>query len=116
MKLKTFLIISVTAATLQFASTGFAQAPDAQGYGGNGKHGRHGKHAQFLANLSVEERAKLRAAHQKAMTDPALQAAKDRARQARRELRDLRRAAMLRADPSIQPILDKIPAHADRDS
>ncbi len=116
MKLKTLLIISAAAATLQFASTGFAQVPDAQGHDWNGKHGRHGEHAQFLANLSVEERAKLRAAHQKAMADPALQAAKDRMRQARRELRDSRRAAMLRADPSIQPILDKIPARSERDS
>ena len=113
MKLKTLLIISAAAVTLQFAATGFAQSPDAQGYG---RHGRHGRHARFLANLSVEERAKLRAAHEKAMADPAVQAAKDRARQARRELRDLRRAAMLRADPSIQPILDKIPARPSRDS
>lgn len=69
-----------------------------------------------MANLSVEERAKLREAHQKAMADPALQAAKDRARQARRELRDARRAAMLRVDPTIQPILDKMPARQGRDS
>ena len=97
----------------------FAQAPDAQGHDGKGRHGRHGQHGergQFLANLSVEERAQLRAARQKAMADPALQAAKDRMRQARRELRDSRRAAMLRADPSIQPILDKIPARSEHDS
>ncbi len=114
MKLTTLLIIS--AATLQFASTGFAQDQDAQGPGWHGKHGRHGEHGRFLANLSVEERAKLRAAQQKAMADPALQAAKDRMRQARREFRDSRRAAMLRADPSIQPILDKIPARSEHDS
>lgn len=113
MKLKTLLIIPAVAAALQFAPAGFAQAPDAQD---NGRHGRHGRHEKFMANLSVEERAQLRAAHQKAMADPAVQAAKDRARQARRELRDLKRAAMLRADPSIQPILDKMPARSARDS
>jgi len=113
MKLKTFLIISAAAATFQFASPGFAQAPDGQGYG---RHGRHGGHARLLANLSVDERTKLRAAHQQAMADPAVQAAKDRARQARRDLRDLKRAAMLRADPSIQPILDKMPTRGGRDS
>src|SRR6476661_7872303 len=105
MKLKTFLIISVSAATISFAPSGFAHAPDEQGW----RHRRHGRHAEFLANLSSDERAKLQAAHQKAMADPALQAAKDRARQARQELREARRAAMLRADPTIQPILDKIP-------
>lgn len=110
MKLKTLLIISSVAAALQFAPAGFAQAPDAQ------DHGRRGRHARLMANLSLEERAKLRAAHQKAMADPAVQAAKDRARQARREFRDMRRATMLRADPSIQPILDKMPARPARDS
>jgi len=110
MKLKTFLIISAIAATMSVAPFVSAETPDEQGYGW------HGRHGQFLANLSSDERAKLRAAHQKAMADPALQAAKDRARQARQELREARRAAMLRADPTIQPILDKIPARPERGS
>jgi tripartite-type tricarboxylate transporter receptor subunit TctC len=113
MKLKTFLIISAIAATMSVAPFVSAETPDEQGYGW---HGRHGRHGQFLANLSSDERAKLRAAHQKAMADPALQAAKDRARQARQELREARRAAMLRADPTIQPILDKISARPERGS
>jgi hypothetical protein len=68
------------------------------------------------ANLSEEDRARLRAAHQKAMADPAVRAAQERLRQARREFRELMRPAMLRADPSIQQILDKMrPERPDRD-
>ena len=68
------------------------------------------------ANLNEEERARLKAAHQKAMADPAVQAARDRLRQARREFREVMRPAMLKADPSIQPILDKVrPERPDKD-
>jgi hypothetical protein len=110
MKTRTFLFIATVAAVLPFASPASAQsqaAPDGS---------RHARHERFLASLSPDERAKLRAAHQKAMADPAVQAAKDRARQARREFRDLKRQTMLRADPTIQPILDKLPNRAGRDS
>jgi hypothetical protein len=62
------------------------------------------------ANLTEEERSKLKAAHQKAMEDPAVRAAHDRLKQARREFREVMRPAMLRADPSVQPILDKMRA------
>jgi hypothetical protein len=44
------------------------------------------------------------------MTDPAVQAAREKLRQARREFRDIMRPALLKADPSIQPILDKLKA------
>ena len=59
-------------------------------------------------SLNEEERGRLRTAHQKAMADPAVQAARDRFRQARREFREILRPALLKADPSIQPILDKL--------
>ncbi|MGZ4983030.1 MAG: hypothetical protein ACXV9Q_02950 [Chthoniobacterales bacterium] len=110
MKTKMFLTIFAAAAALQFAPPASAQSPDDQG------GWRRGRRAHFLASLSVDERAKLQAARQKALTDPAVQAAKDRARQAVKEFRDLRRAAMLRADPSIQPILDKMPQRGQRNS
>jgi hypothetical protein len=108
MKAKAFLIASVAAAALQFAPFSSAQSPDGEGFGG------HRRHARFLAGLSADERTKLRAAHQQAMADPAVQAAKDRQRQAAREFRELKRARMLQADPSIQPILDKLPARGPR--
>jgi hypothetical protein len=110
MKTKTFFIIATLAAALQFAPTVSAQSTDAH------ERGRHGRHARLLANLSPDERVKLRAAHQKAMADPAVQAAKDRRRQAAKDFREAKRAAMLRVDPTIQPILDKLPNRAGRDS
>ena len=111
MKTKSFLIISTLAAALQFAPLSFAQTPDGQDYG---PHRRHGRHSHFLANLTTAERAQLHAAREKAMADPAVQAAKDRKRQAAREFRQLQRERMLQADPTIQPILDKIPTRKHR--
>ncbi|MDQ6939507.1 MAG: hypothetical protein M3119_05045 [Verrucomicrobiota bacterium] len=104
MKTKLCLTIFAAAAALQLAPLTFAQAKDDQA-----GWQRHGRRAHLLANLSADERVKLRAANQKAMADPAVQAAKERARQARKDFRSLKRAALLRADPSLQPILDKIP-------
>jgi len=43
------------------------------------------------------------------MQDPAIKAAHDKLQQAHKEFRDAVRAAMLKADPTIQPILDKMP-------
>lgn len=111
MKTKLFLAIFIAAAALQLAPDASAQNPDHQERWQRGRHGR------FLSSLSEDERMKLRTAHQKAMADPAVQAAKDRRRQAAKDFRDLKRAAMLRADPTIQPILDKMPARGGhRDS
>ena len=67
------------------------------------------RHARW-ARLTEEERTKLKAAHQKAMADPAVWAARDRLRKARREFREVLRPALLKADPSIQPILEKMRA------
>jgi hypothetical protein len=66
-----------------------------------------GGHRQpaYLANLSPAERKELRAAKMKAKQDPSYQAAKTQMRQAREAMR----AALLKADPAIQPILNKIP-------
>jgi hypothetical protein len=108
MQTKTFLIVSTIAAALQCAPTTFAQDSDAQEFG------KRGRHARFLADLSVEERAKLRTAHHAAMADPAVQAAKDRQRAAAREFRELKHARMLQADPTIQPILEKMRARGRR--
>ena len=68
-----------------------------------------------LANLTEEERGRLRAAYQKALSDPAVLAAREKLRQARREFRELMRPALLKADPSVQAILDKVrPERPDR--
>lgn len=108
--MNTKILVTILAATaaLQFSTTAWSQEPDADDYG------RRGARHRMLANLSPDERAKFRAAHRQAMSDPAVQAAKDRQRQAAREFRDLKRSRMLQADPTIQPILDKMPARRGR--
>jgi Spy/CpxP family protein refolding chaperone len=98
----TFLLVPALATALQLAPAVFAQPPD--------KPNRPflmERRARW-ANLTENERAKLKAAHQKAMEDPAVRAAHDKLRQARREFREVMRPALLKADPSIQSILDKL--------
>ena len=61
-----------------------------------------------VGQLSLEEQLKLRAAQVKAAEDPAVLAALEKRNQAITEFRAALRAAALKADPSIAPILDKI--------
>ena len=63
---------------------------------------------QRFAGLSREEQTKLRSAHDTAMRDPALAATRQRYEQARSEYRNKLREALLKADPSVQPILEKV--------
>jgi Spy/CpxP family protein refolding chaperone len=110
-----FLLVPALACVSQFAPSLKAQAPDRPDK--PFRPFQNERRARF-ANLTDDERARLRNAHQKAMTDPAVQAARERLRQSRREFREVLRPAMLKADPSIQPILDKLraerPDRADR--
>ena len=101
----TLLLVPALAAALQFAPALLAQPPA-------DKPARqfHMEHRARWASLSEEERSKLKAAHQKAMADPAVWAARERLRKARREFREVLRPALLKADPSIQPILEKMRA------
>ncbi len=80
--------------------------------------GRNGipRRQQRFANLSPAERQQLKAAHDKAMQDPAVQSAHAKMRVAHKEFRDAMRSSMLKADPSIQPILSKIPESRLHDS
>lgn len=61
-----------------------------------------------LAALNADEQNRLRAAHEKALLDQQVRAARERLQQARREFRDVMGPAMLRADPSVQPIIEKM--------
>ena len=101
--MKSLITMSILALAFQFVPAIRAQDDDEQG-----KRGRRWE--QRMANLSPDERQKLEAARQKAMQDPSVQAAHDKMRQAHKEFRDAMRAAILKADPSIQPILNKMPA------
>jgi hypothetical protein len=107
----TFLLVPALAAALQFAPAVLAQSPTDK----SARQSRMERRARW-ASLSEEERSKLRAAHRTAMADPAVQAARDRLKQARQDFRDVMRPALLRADPSIQPILEKMRAgRTDKD-
>lgn len=61
-----------------------------------------------LNKLSVEDQLKIRAAQQKAAEDPDVKAALEKRNQVIREYRATVRAAMLKADPSLGPLLEKI--------
>jgi hypothetical protein len=72
----------------------------------NSEHrGRH----NWLASLSQEDQMKIRALRARAMQDPAVQAARQKKERANKEYRDALRAAMLKLEPSVKPILEKIP-------
>ena len=103
MKIKSLMTMSILGAAMQLAPVALGQPSDQPGKGWRHNHDEH------FVNLSPEERQKVEAAHQKAMQDPAVQAAHEKMRQARKEFHDAMHAAMLKADPSIQPILDKMP-------
>ena len=61
------------------------------------------------ANLTPEEKQKVMTARHTAMQDPTVMAAKQKMQAAAKEMHDAMDAAMLKADPSIKPILDKMP-------
>jgi hypothetical protein len=90
-----FLAIALLAVLLP--ASGFAQGPQ----GNDFRRGR-------FSRLSREEQARFRSAHDMAMRDPALAATRQRYEQARNEFRSKLREALLKADPSVQPILEKV--------
>ncbi len=66
---------------------------------------------QAITKLTPEERQKLKAAHQAALQDPAVKSAeagRDTDKAGKKAYREAVRAAMLKADPSVKPILEKI--------
>ena len=105
MKMKTIVAISVLAGLIQLASFSFGQDSNKPDKGWRHNHDDH------LASLTPAERQKVEAAQKTAMQDPTVQATREKMKQARKAFRDAMHAAMLKADPSIQPILEKIPKH-----
>ncbi len=68
-----------------------------------------------FAGLSRDEQTRLRTAHDTAMRDPALAATRQRYEAARKEFRDKLHDALLKADPSVQPILEKVRRQRQKD-
>ncbi len=110
----TFLIVPVLTAVLEFAPSLLAQPPTERS--GRSFWAERLERRARWASLTEEERTKLKVAHQKALADPAVWAARERLRKARREFREVMRPALLKADPSIQSILEKLcPGKTDKD-
>ena len=93
--MKRQLLVAILLATV-VSGSGFGQPPQ----------GSDLKRIPF-SRLSLEEQARLRSAHDRAMRDPALIQSRARYEEARKEFRDRLRDALLKADPSVQPILEK---------
>jgi len=85
-------------------ASGFAQGPQGNDFG-----------RRRFSRLSMEEQARFRSAHDMALRDPALAATRQRYEQARNEYRNKLREALLKADPSVQPILEKVRRHRHKD-
>ncbi len=92
-----------------------SQEPASQGC----KAGRRHHHGKYLAGLSEAERQQLKAAMKQIKEDPQLVSArqslkeaqtKEAKQAARQEMRKVRHDLLLKADPSLQPVLDKIRA------
>jgi Spy/CpxP family protein refolding chaperone len=110
MKLKlTFLVVPALTCAAQFVPNLFAQSPPDRP-DRPFRQFLNERRAARLANLTEDERTRLRAAYQKASQDPAVQTAREKLKQARREFREVMRPALLKADPSIEPILEKLRA------
>jgi hypothetical protein len=105
--MKTKSTMSILLALALIAPALFGQGADDQGKGWKHNH----DHEAMLANLAPEERQKVQAAHQQAMQDPVVQAAHEKLKEARKQFRDSMHAAMVKADPTVEPILAKLPKH-----
>jgi hypothetical protein len=70
---------------------------------------------QRFSGLSMEEQARFRSAHDMALRDPSVAATRQRYEQARNEYRNKLREALLKADPSVQPILEKVRRQRQKD-
>jgi hypothetical protein len=103
--MRTRALILIAGAVL--ACLGLVQLVPAQESDEKGSH--HGGWKKWIELLPGGEKVKLRAVHALAMEDPAVRAADEKRKQAEKEFQDTLRAAMLKIDPTVQPILDKMP-------
>jgi Spy/CpxP family protein refolding chaperone len=104
MRMKSLLIISILAAALQIAPIAYTQ-----GGGGRQRGGGAGGGGGQMGNLTPEERQKVMNARKSAMQDPSVSSARQKLQAAQKEFHEALDAAMLKADPSLKPILDKMP-------
>jgi Spy/CpxP family protein refolding chaperone len=70
--------------------------------------GRRGFRFPGFESLTPEEQAKFKAAMETARKDSKVQAAREKATAAEKESREALNAAMIAADPSVEPIIKKL--------
>ena len=94
------------------ADAGPPPGPPGGGPGDKGPRGPRGGGAERV--LTEEERAKLMAAREKIKGDSEVAAAMDAAKKAQADLAAIMDKKLLAADPSLQPILDKLKAAREK--
>ena len=72
------------------------------------KHERYHKIWEMLMSLSPADREKYQAARKRAMSNPEVAAADERRKKVDAEYRKILHREMLKEDPSLAPVLDKI--------
>lgn len=103
MILKPFVRFLALVAMVQLAPFAFAQEVD-----GSDLRREVRQREEKVSKLSIEEQLKLRAAERNAAEDPAVKAALEKRNRAIQEFRAALRASMIKADPTVEPILDKV--------
>jgi len=103
MRIKPFVLALIVPAIVQLASLSFAQELDESDLN---KAAR--ERTERVDKLSIDDQLKLRAAEQKAAEDPAVKAAFEKRNKAIQEFRAALRASMIKADPTVEPILAKV--------
>jgi hypothetical protein len=106
MKLTLCVVGALLFASVRLSS--FAQAPTPAVVDGSDVDGQLGDRQDKIVKLSLEEQLKLRAAQQKAAEDPAVKAALDKRNQAIEEFRKAMHDSMVKSDPKMEEILQKI--------
>jgi hypothetical protein len=113
MKLKQLLVLPAVCCLLSLTPAASGQTDESPAASPNPVDDRTldkqlAEREEKIGQLTVDEQLKLRAAEVKASEDIVVLEALQKRNAAIMEFRDVLRAAVLRADPSVAPILDKI--------
>jgi hypothetical protein len=103
MRLNAFVLSLVLFAIIQINPFACAQTLD-----GSDLRREVREREERVNKLSTEDQLKLRAAEQMAAEDPDVKAALEKRNKAIQEFRAVLRASMIKADPTLQPILEKV--------
>jgi hypothetical protein len=107
-------ILSLCVALLVFASQPALRAADEPVLDGSELEAQLHEREEKIRKLTVEEQLKLRAAQQKAAEDPLVLEALKKRNEAIAEFRMALRNSMIRSDPAMAEILDKLAVGASR--